>query len=409
MSARFARALFAYLAILVALSWTLSACARPQSASVAASGNLPACVEDYDPATDYFPDKSSFAYATGVSVAYTPNSKLLEIHRPWKGADESFSVLLVQCGTPVPDDVEADATVQVPVRTVATFSTTQLPSFALLDATDAIVAHGGLQYVTTPEVVERAADGGIAEVGDQTAPDVEALLQANPGVALLSAGIDGDAHAQAIDTVGVPAIPYADWLEDTLLGRAEWLKVVALLTNTERRASTEFADIERAADDVVARAGEMATRPKVVVGAPYEGTWFMPAGDSYVASALAALGADYPWATTEGTGALSLDLETVIDRAADADVWVGAGSVRGTLEDLAVQDERFAAFRALRDGAVYAEDRQVSASGGNALFELGAVRPDLVLTDLFKLLYPDQARDVEFTFYGRVGELRSGE
>lgn len=64
--------------------------------------------------------------------------------------------------------------------------------------------------------------------------------------------------------MGVAAIPYADWVEDSLLGRAEWLKVVALLTNTERRATAAFADIDRE-DDVIARAGEMATHPKAVL------------------------------------------------------------------------------------------------------------------------------------------------
>ena len=97
-----------------------------------------------------------------------------------------------------------------------------------------------------------------------------------------------------------------------------------------------------------------------------------------------------------------------IDKAADADIWIGAGSVRGTYDDLRVIDDRFSAFRALRRQAVFAEDRRVNAAGGNALFELGAVRPDLVLADLFKILYPDDAQDIDFTFYGPVGSAEKG-
>lgn len=134
----------------------------------------------------------------------------------------------------------------------------------------------------------------------------------------------------------------------------------------------------------------------------------MPAGDSYVYAALEDLGAEYPWADTKGTGALSLNIETVIDKAADADVWIGVGSVRGTYGDLKAIDDPFSVFRPLRSRAVFAEDRQVNAAGGNALFEHGAVRPDLVLADLFKILYPHEAGDIDFTFYGRVGELRKG-
>jgi iron complex transport system substrate-binding protein len=391
------------LTLLIALA-ALTACAAPQASQAAA--NPPGCVEDYDPTTDYFPHEASFAHATGVSVTYSDNTKLVEIGRPYKDADESFRALLVQCGTPAPDGVEADVTVEVPVRAAATFSTTQLPSFAMLDKVDAIVAHGGLQYASTPEVVAAADAGQIVEVGDQTEPDVETLVAADPDVALLSAGIDGDAHRNAVAAVGVPAIPYADWLEESLLGRAEWLKVVALLTNAEQEATAEFAAIEDATQEIIARAETQSTRPKVVLGAPFEGTWYMPAGDSYVAEALTSLGAEYPWAATEGTGALSLDLETVVARAADADVWLGAGSVHGTLAELAASDERFSAFEALRSGNVFAEDLKVNEDGGNALFELGAVRPDLLLGDLFAMLYPAHPDAGDLTFYGRVGSER---
>ena len=407
MPASCSRARFARLACALLVVAGLAACAQPEE-TAAAAANPPGCVEEFDAATDYFPDKSDFEHATGVSVEYTNNTKLVEIGRPFKDADKGFSVLLVQCGTEAPDDVTADVTLEVPVRDVATFSTTQLPSFALLEQTDAIVAHGGLEYASTPEVVEAASEGTVVEVGDQTEPDVEALLAADPDVALLSAGIDGDAHRTAIDAVGVPAVPYADWLEETVLGRAEWLKVIGLLTNSEGRANEEFSKIENAANDVIERAEAIGESSKVVLGAPFEGTWYMPAGDSYVAASLTALGAAYPWAKTEGTGALSLDIESVIDKASDADLWIGAGSVRGSTDDLLAQDERFKAFKALRSGDVYAEDRQVNEGGGNNVFELGAVRPDLVLSDLFKILYPDQAEDIEFTFYGRVGELNEG-
>jgi iron complex transport system substrate-binding protein len=422
MSARISCAHFARLVIPFALLVALVVgCAQPRqpagdaasapaqpSAPPVASGNPDGCVEQYDKRTDYFPKRATFDDATGVTATYTNTTKLLEITRPWKGADETFRALLVQCGTPVPDGVAADVVVEVPVRKVATFSTTQLPSFAMLGQVDTIVAHGGLQYVSTPEVLQAAKAKDVVEVGDQTNPDVEALIAAAPDVALVSAGVDGDMHRKAIAAVGVPALPYGDWLEESLLGRAEWLKVVGMLTNTEAAATAKFARIAQAFEDIRSRADGMTTHPKVLVGSPYEGTWFMPAGDSYVSAALEDLGADYPWADTSGTGALSLDIETVIDKAADADVWLGVGSVQGTYRDLKVIDERFSVFRPVRTKAVYAEDRQVNDAGGNALFELGAVRPDLLIADVFKMLYPRQAGDIDFTFYGRVGELRKG-
>ena len=341
--------------------------------------------------------RSSFDHATGVSAStYTNNTKLVEIARPWKDADETFRVLLVQCGTPAPDDVDADVTIEVPVRRVATFSTTQLPSFALLDQADAIVAHGGLQYVV--DARGRRGRGGAApssRSATRRSPTSRRCSRRDPDVALLSAGVDGDAHRTAIDAVGVPAVPYADWLEEIAAGPRRVAEGRRAADQQRAAARTsEFAQIEQRLRRRH-RPGRRAstTHPKVVLGAPFEGTWFMPAGDSYVAAALTALGAEYPWAETEGTGALSLDIETVIDKAADADLWIGAGSVRGTHRRPAGPGR---ALRGLpsRCAAARCTPRTArsTTAGGNALFELGAVRPDLVLADLFKILYPERRR-----------------
>ena len=407
-SRAFSRARFLLLPLTLTLAAACGSPAQPPPAEAArqseASGNLTeGCADSFDEDRDYFPDKVRFAHATGVRVTYEGNTKLLEISRPWKDADATVRVLLVQCGTPTPPHAQADAVVQVPVRRVATFSTTQLPPFAELDRLDAVVAHGGLKYATTPEVLEAARAGEIAEVGDQTAPDLEALATADLDVALTSAGVEDDADRQGIGRVGAPVLPYADWLEETLLGRAEWAKVVALLLNQEAAAERSFANIEQAYRRTVARAEELRDGPEVFVGMPYEGIWYMPAGQSYVARALGELGARYPWADTKGTGALSLDLETVLAEASDAGVWLAAGSARGTLADLAAADERFRGLAAFQSGEVYADDAAATPEGGNPVFELGAVRPDLVLADLFKALYPENAADLDFTFYGRVG------
>lgn len=392
---------------LCTLTLLLSACGSATGGEpVAAPTNLAAdCVEEYEPGTDYFPDEVAFEHATGVEVSYTENTKLVEITRPWKGAAETFTVLLVQCGTPAPEDAEADLTVEVPVRRAATFSTTFLPAFDLVGRVDTLVAHGGLQYVSNETVREAADAGDVVEVGDQSGPDLERLLTAEPDLVLVSAGISGDDDRRRLADAGLPAVPDADWLEETWLGRAEWLKFVALFLNEEARAQEVFDEVEAGVEDVRRRAAEATERPEVLTNVPFEGVWYVPAGRSFIATALEELGANYPWSDTDGTGAVELDIEAVLAEAADADVWIGAGSVRGTLDDLAATDPRFREFDAFREGQVWADDRRVGPGGGNDIFELGAVRPDLVYRDLLAIVHPDLAGDVEMTFYGRVGEL----
>jgi iron complex transport system substrate-binding protein len=104
----------------------------------------------------------------------------------------------------------------------------------------------------------------------------------------------------------------------------------------------------------------------------------------------------------DSTGALELDIETVLDRAAGADSWLQAGSVHGSLSDLLAQDPRFAEFDAFADGQVWAYDKSTTPEGGNAVFELAYTRADLYLSDLVKILHPDLLGDHELVFFGRV-------
>ena len=67
------------------------------------SNYLDGCVENYDPEFDYFPQKVQPEFAQGWSVEYHGNFKLLTLLNPWRGAEQTFQYLLLQCGTPAPD------------------------------------------------------------------------------------------------------------------------------------------------------------------------------------------------------------------------------------------------------------------------------------------------------------------
>ena len=55
------------------------------------------CVESYDPAIDYFPQKLSVAYASGFDVEYHNNYKVVSVTNPWQGGTGKLSL----CASPV--------------------------------------------------------------------------------------------------------------------------------------------------------------------------------------------------------------------------------------------------------------------------------------------------------------------
>ena len=379
----------------------------PSAAEQPASNLTDGCAQGSGEGVDHFPDKAEFVDAVGVEVTYHDTYKVVDVSPPDVPDAPPLRLLLHQCGTPEPELAGALAgaqVIEVPVDRVVTLTTTNLPHFAELDAVDRLAGVGVGAYVATPAVRERIDAGDLDDFADgEGNPDLERLLAARPDLLIVDGFGDAviDDVSRYVDA-GVPTAINADFNERTLLGRAEWLKFTALFWNAEAAANDAYAEIAAAYREIADRAAAIGERPTVLVNTPFEGTWFVPGGDSFLANAIADAGGDYVFAGDDSAGSLQLDIETVLDAARDADVWLQAGSVHGSLADLRAQDDRFARFRAFTDGQVWAYDRQTTEGGGNPVFETAYTRADLFLGDLAKIFHPDEFPDHELEFFGQV-------
>jgi iron complex transport system substrate-binding protein len=368
--------------------------------------NLAGCVDQPDEDADYFPDRLGFDHAESVDISYHETYKVLEVDLAF--ADEPVRYVLVQCGLDAPDldgDLADAAVIEVPVETAVTMTTTNLPHFDELDAVDRLVGVGNPSYVTTESVRDAIEAGDVEAFGDADgAPEIERVAAAQPDVLVTDAfGETVLDTAARIDEAGVPVLLNTDFQETSLLARAEWFKVTAALLNAERAAEERFAEIEQAYQDIRDRVADAAERPRVLSDVPFEGTWYAPGGQSVTAKAVEDAGGEYVFGDDDSPSSVAFDLETVLDRAADADVWIAAGSVHGTLDDLVAADGRFEQIAAVRDGQVWAGDAATSPEGGNARFEQAYLRADLFLADLAAIFHPGLV-DHDPVFYGRVPE-----
>lgn len=380
-----------------------------EPATDSADANLTdGCVDQFDPDADYFPEKVSFDEATGVRVEYAGNYKVVEVDVPYaeEGAPP-FTAVLVQCGTPAPDltgELEDAAVVEVPTGEVVSLTTVNLPHFAALDALDHLAGVATAAFVSTPSVRDEITSRDLEDLADANGvPDRERIISAAPDLLVLDAfGATLLDDVRGFAEAGVPTVLNADFGEETPLGRAEWLKYTALFLNEEAEASATYDDIVASYEATAATVADVEERPTVLLEQPFEGTWYAPTGGSFVAQLVADAGGDYVFGDTGGSGTQSLDIETVLAEGGDADVWIGAGSVNGSLADLAAVDERFVELAAYQDGDVWALDAGNVESGGNPIYELAVLRPDLQLQDLVAILHPDLLPDHELRFYGRV-------
>lgn len=361
------------------------------------------CVDSFDPTIDYFPEKLSVTHASGFTVDYHNNYKIVTVTNPWQGAQESFRYVLVQCGTPAPEGIDG-ALVEVPVANIVAMSTTYLPALENLGLLDRLIGIDSYLWTTNEAVQARIAAGEVAEVGGGAAVNVELLLDVDPALVMVyGSGIsDYDTHPVLLEA-GIPVALNGDFVEQDPLGRTEWMKFIALFFNREADATAQFDAIAMAYQQVAALTAERSERPTVLLGSVYNGTWYVAGGDSYVAKLLADAGAAYLWADNKTVGSLPLDFESVYEVAAEVDFWLNPDNVFWfSVDDVLASDPRYGDFAALENGRLFNNNAMMNENGGNAFYELGTAHPEIVLKDLIKILHPDLLPDHELMFFQSV-------
>lgn len=378
-------------------------CRRSSPISESLSSDGADCVTNYEPDKDYFPNKVQLEYATGFSVDYFNNYKVVTVTQPWKAAAETFEYVLVQCGTPVPTEFADTQIIEVPIRTVATLSTTYLPHLELLDQVDALVGVDQFKFIYAPDVRQKIDRGELTEFNSGRTLDMEKLLVAAPDLVMAYGTGDPDVDSYSrIMQAGLPVALVGEYVETSPLGRAEWLLFTALFFNQEARAQQIFTDIAMEYSLLVELTATLTERPQVFTGFSYEGTWFMSGGKSYAAALLEDAGADYLWADNDSTVTIPLDFESVFDQAATADVWINVSQDWFSRGDAIATDPRYGKFNALEQTNVFNNNARMNDFGGNDYWESGAVSPHLILADLVKIFHPELLPDHDLVYYQKL-------
>lgn len=356
----------------------------------------------FDPNVDYFPEKAQIEYAAGLSIEYHNSYKVVTVKTPWPGANESMEYALVQCGAPKPQGFLEEQIIEVPAKTIVTMSTTYLPALDELGLLDRLVGVDDTTYVNNPTVLKMAAEGKLASIGYGSGVNVEKVLELAPSLVMTygSGAPEYDAHPVLLQA-GQKVVINAEWMDTTPLGRAEWLKFIAVFFNQEARAEALFNQIEQDYQQLTALTASVSQKPTVFTGSAYQGTWYMPGGQSFAAAFLRDAGADYLWSDDTSTGSLPLSFEAVFEKAKESDYWLNVGFV-GALDDLKGMDARYADFAAFQKGNVWNNDARTNGSGGNDYYESAVIHPERVLADLIFIFHPDLLPNHQLMYYRQV-------
>lgn len=340
-------------------------------------------------------------YALGFDIkgAEGRQSTIITSFNPWQGADSVVSqLLIVRGGEPVPAGF-AGQVLEGEARRIVAMSSSHVAMLDAVGAAGNIVGVSGLNFISSPTV--RTRPDSVGDVGYDSNIDYELLVSLDPDIVLLY-GVDGASSMEGkLAELGIPYMYVGDYVEESPLGKAEWL--VALSEITGRRAPGEkrFADIcgrYRAMKQKVSDAA--ADAPTVMLNTPYNDTWFMPSVKNYMVRLISDAGGAYIYDKNTGNTSLPVDLEEAYLLASRADIWLNLGSAN-SLAEVARMCPKFTDARCFRNGRVYNNNARSNDGGGNDFWESAIVNPDIVLRDLVRIFHPELVGE-DFVYYKQL-------
>lgn len=348
-------------------------------------------------------DSMTLKYATGFAINYTDNYKTVVVFNPWQQGKIMARYYLVTSDTcQIPTD---GVRVQIPLQRMAATSCTHIGFLDMLGDLPSVKGVCSPQLIYNAAITQSLSEGKITDLGDALNLNLEKTMQMQPQAVMMSGYGNNDAYTERMARVGIPVVMNMEWMETSMLARAEWIKFVAAFYNQEQQADSLFSEMEKHYSalclwaDSIAKVS-IAPRPTIMTGGNFRGTWYMPSGKGYMGKLFMDAGADYFYKNDTTDGSLPLNIETVLQNFSDADVWIGSSA--GSLQELKNMDGKHTLFKAYKTGQVYNFNKRKTESGANDFWEMGVVRPDLVLADMLKILYPNYRQNYEFVFVSKL-------
>ena len=227
----------------------------------------------------------------------------------------------------------------------------------------------------------------ITDIGDDMQPSMEQILLLNPDLVILYTYAQGDPIPAQVEALGIPILYCNEWTETTPLARAEWIRIFGAVFGCQPKADSIYNAVCEAYNTTQHDTTLYNSTPRIVSGMSWRGTWYVPAGRTFMGNLFRDAGAQYKYEDNPSTSSIPLTMEQAIQDFAQADIWVGCEA--NSLKELEAIDQKHTWFKAYQAEQVYNFRRRALPSGANDFWESATVHPERVLQDLQKVLKGD--------------------
>ena len=298
-------------------------------------------------------------YAKGFDIMGADNteSTIIHVRNPWQGAkDVEMSYFVSRNGEQAPKDFDG-VVIPAGAKRIVCMSSSYIAMLDAINQVEQVVGVSGIHFITNPYINEHKKT--IKDMGAEI--NYELLVGLNPDL--------------------------AEYLEESPLGKAEWLVAISELTDNRTDGIKVFQAIPERYNKLKQLTANAIERPTVMLNTPWNDSWSMPSVKSYAAQLISDAGGEYIYKKNTSHGAEPIGLETAYGLIREADIWLNVGMAT-TMDELKNMNPKFKDAKAIRQKKVYNNNLRLNPGGGNDYWESGSVHPDIVLRDLIKILHP---------------------
>lgn len=319
---------------------------------------------------------------------------LCRIYSPWRSNEIVAQYLLVPKSYEGFDDEEAIAyeaeygestILRTPLERMTLSASCHGYLLTQLGATENIAVYCDADYIVYDELRQYISDGRIKSGGNSFAPNIETILSVQSD-ALWISPFENSTPAN-IETLPLPIIYCADYMENTPLGRAEWMRFYGRMVGKGYEADSLFAYVEQNYEAIARHSNDSISsdsisseiKPQLLTDLPMGATWYIPGGCSTMGIMYQDAGYDYPWANDNHSGSLALSPEMVLAKANDADIWLFKyyDETDWSYDDFLVQSPYYGQFKAAKDTNIWACN-----TAKCDYYDIAPFRPDSILKEL---------------------------
>lgn len=280
--------------------------------------------------------------------------------------DDSY--LIVPENVDVPADTKGNIIIKQPVGNVYNAASSAMDLIDGAGAIDCISMTSTKYDDWSLPVVRDAMDSGkMTYVGKYSAPDYEALLESDCGLAIESTMIyHSPSVKEQIEALGIPVLVERSSYENDPLGRMEWIKLYGIIFGCEEQAEKLFDEKTKQLENILSsdKSGKKTaffyinSSGGVVVRKPAD----------YVPEMIRMAGGEYIFTSDDlntdenALSTMTIQPESFYEKAWDADVIIYNSNITGevsTISELKGKYPLLNDFTAVKNGEVWCTEKNM--------------------------------------------------